>query len=178
MGLRGKFFLSGRPGSGKSTAFMRCVEKLRSLDLEVGGIATPEIRSLGRRVGFSVVDLSTGLRALMAGIDISSGFRVGRYGVDLPGFESVALPALDHAEEACDVICIDEIGRMELFSRSFKARVGRLLRGPKPMVCVLHRSYTGTYGGYGVVFQVSPENRGRLPEIVVSSVEGYLSGDP
>lgn len=169
-----KFFLTGPPGSGKSTVFLRCVERLRGLGFTVGGIATPEIRSRGRRVGFSVVDLATGLRGRLAGVEVSSSFRVGRYGVNLSEFESVALPALDYARESCDVICIDEIGRMELFSKCFKRRVEELIKGPKPMVSVLHRNYVKVYGGWGTLFHISHENRERLPHVVVSGIEEYL----
>ena len=169
-----KYFLTGLPGSGKSTVFIKCVERLRRLGFTVGGIATPEIRRRGRRVGFSVVDLATGRRALLAGVEVSSSFRVGRYGVDLAGFESVALPALDYAEESCDVVCIDEIGRMELFSIPFKRRAEELIKGSKPMVSVLHRNYAKVYSGWGTLLHVSHENRGRLPQVVVSGLEGYL----
>ena len=169
-----RFFLTGVPGSGKSTVFIRCVERFRMLGFTVGGISTPEIRSRGRRIGFSVIDLASGRRALLAGVDVASGFRVGRYGVDVSGFESVALPALDYAEESCDAVCVDEIGRMELFSKGFKRRVEELMRGPKPIVAVLHRDYTKVYGGFGTLLSVTPENREGIPELVVSGLIGYL----
>lgn len=172
--MKGKFFLTGPPGSGKSTVFIKCTEQLKRLGYTVGGISTPEIRSRGRRVGFSIVDLATHQMALLAGIDVSSSFRVGRYGVDLSGFESVALPALDYAGDSCDVICIDEIGRMELLSKHFKRRVEELIRGPKPMFSVLHRNYISTYGRFGTLLHVSPENRERLPLLVVSGLERYM----
>ncbi|RLI10389.1 hypothetical protein DRO42_01385 [Candidatus Bathyarchaeota archaeon] len=153
---------------------LRCVERLRGLGFAVGGIATPELRRGGRRIGFEVVDLASGRRALLAGVDVASRFRVGRYGVDLAGFESVALPALDYAEESCDVVCIDEIGRMEFFSEPFKRRIERLMREPKPMVAVLHHSYVGAYGGWGTLFHVSPENRERLTRVVAARLEDHL----
>jgi nucleoside-triphosphatase len=171
----GKFFLTGPPGSGKSTVFLGCVERLRGLGFTVGGIATPEIRSRGRRVGFNVVDLATGRAALLAGVEVSSSYRVGRYGVDLQEFESVALPALENAEESCDVIGIDEIGRMELFSEPFGRRVDELVDGPKPLISVLHRNYVKAYRGKGETYTVSPENRESLPEIIVSGMREYLS---
>jgi nucleoside-triphosphatase len=170
----GKYFLTGLPGSGKSTVFIRCVERLKERGFSVGGIATPEIRSRGRRTGFSVVDLATGRRGLLAGVDVSSRYRVGRYGVNLPEFESVALPALDHAEESCDVIGIDEIGRMELFSKLFERRVDDLMYGSKPMVSVLHRNYARLYRDKGTTYVVSPKSREGLPRIVVSAIVEYL----
>jgi len=170
----GKYFLTGLSGSGKSTVFIICVERLRDMGFSVGGIATPEVRSRGLRTGFSVVDLATGRRGLLAGVDVSSSFRVGRYGVNLPEFESVALPALDRAKESCDVIAIDEIGRMELFSKPFERRVVDLIRGSKPMVSVLHRNYAKLYRDKGTTFVVSPESREGLPGIVVSGLLEYL----
>ena len=169
-----RFFLTGVPGSGKSTAFMRCVERFRMLEFIVGGISTPEIRSRGRRVGFSVIDLASGSRALLAGVDVTSGFRVGRYGVDVSGFESVALPALDYAKGSCDVVCVDEIGRMEFFSEGFKRRVEELIRGSKPMVAVLHRDYTRMFGRFGALLYVTPKTRDEIPELVVSGLKRYL----
>jgi nucleoside-triphosphatase len=170
----GKIFLTGLPGSGKSTVFLGCVERLRGLGFTVGGIATPEIRSRGRRVGFSVVDLATGRTALLAGVEVSSSFRVGRYGVDVSGFESLALPALDYGRDRCDVIGVDEIGRMELFSKEFERMVDELIRGSKPMVSVLHRSYVSVYGARGTLIHVSPGNRDGLPEVVARGVDEYL----
>lgn len=153
---------------------LRCVERLRELGFDVGGISTPELRRGSRRIGFGVVDLASGRRGVLAGVEVASRLRVGRYGVDLAGFESVALPALKHAEESCDVICIDEIGRMEFYSRAFKRRVEGLIRGPKPMVAVLHRSYAEAYGRWGDLFHVSPENRERLPQLLVTRLENHL----
>ena len=170
----GKFFLTGPPGSGKSTMLFRCIELLRGLGFTVGGIATPEIRRGRRRVGFSVLDLASSRRALLAGTEVASRYRVGRYGVDLTGFESVALPALDYAERSCDVVCIDEIGRMELFSKPFKRRVEELIQGEKPMIAVLHRNYVETYGRWGKVFHISIENRERLPRLIVARLKESL----
>ncbi len=39
-----KLLVTGGPGSGKSTVFMKIVEKLRNKGLRIGGIVTPEIR--------------------------------------------------------------------------------------------------------------------------------------
>ena len=172
--MSGKFFLTGLPGSGKSTVFLRCVEGLRGLGFTVGGIATPEIRSRGRRIGFNVLDLATGRRGLLAGVTVASDYQVGRYGVDLQGFEAVALPALKFAEESCDVVGIDEIGRMEFFSETFRRRVDELVDGPKPLIAVLHRNYVGAFKGKGETYVVSPENREGLSRMVVSGIREYL----
>jgi nucleoside-triphosphatase len=176
--IRTKFFLTGPPGSGKSTVMLRCVDVLREHGFSVGGVATPEIRSGGLRTGFSVVDIASSRRAIMATVNVDSRFRVGKYGVDLEAFESVALQALDHAEKKCDIVCIDEIGRMELFSKPFKEKVEALIDGSKPVIAVLHRSYSDVYGRSGTLLNVSPENREQLPRLVIERMEECLRGDP
>jgi nucleoside-triphosphatase len=167
---RGKYLLTGPPGSGKSTVISRCADLLRGRGLRVGGISTPELRMGGRRVGFRVVDLASGREALMAGVDRPSTHRVGRYGVDVPAFESVAIPALEDAEERFDVLCVDEIGRMELCSAQFRARILELLSSPIPMVAAVHRDYAGIYERYGTLIWVSPENREELPMSLASQI--------
>lgn len=162
-----RFLLTGMPGSGKSTVVRRCVERLRAGGLTVGGISTPEVRRGGRRVAFEVVDLATGRRGLMASVDIRSPHRVGRYGVDVEGFEAVALPALRYAEESCDVICIDEIGRMELYSKAFEEVVMRILEGVKPVIAVVHRRYAEAYRRYGELLWVTRERVDQLVSYIV-----------
>jgi nucleoside-triphosphatase len=175
--MLGKNFLTGQAGSGKSTVLMRCIELLREMSYSVGGITTPEIRRRGRRVGFSIVDIATGNRDILASVEFNSAYRVGRYGVNLLGFESVALPALDYAEDSCDIICIDEIGRMELFSEQFKKRVEEQMRRSKPLIAVLHRNYARKYGVIGELYHVSHENRNELPRVIVSNIDRYLKGN-
>ncbi|MEM4581054.1 MAG: nucleoside-triphosphatase, partial [Candidatus Korarchaeum sp.] len=56
----GKFIITGRPGSGKSTCVAILMEGLRSKGIGFGGIRTPEVREGGIRTGFIVEDLLTG----------------------------------------------------------------------------------------------------------------------
>ena len=167
-------FLTGRPRSGKSTVMIKCLENLRRRGFGVGGIATPEVRADGGRLGFDIVDLISGRKALMAGIEISSSHRVGKYGVDVRVFESIALPALENAERICALVAIDEIGRMELFSIRFKERVEELIKGEKPVLAVLHRGYVKSYGKYGILQEVTYMNRDSLVDSVTSHFVGLL----
>jgi len=170
----GKYLLTGPPGSGKSTVMSKCVEQLRTFSITVGGISTPEILRDGRRVGFSVIDIALGRRGILAGTNVTSRFRVGRYGVDVKVFESVALPALDYADRECDVLCVDEIGSMELFSHSFRRRLELLLLGDKPMIAVVHRDYVESYRSFGELFYISRKNRELIPMRIVDGIKRIL----
>jgi hypothetical protein len=52
--------------------------------------------------------------------------------------------------------------------------VDEMIRGSKPMVSVLHRSYVSVYGARGTLIHVSPGNRDGLPEVVARGVDEYL----
>ncbi|MBS7619075.1 hypothetical protein KEJ21_00285, partial [Candidatus Bathyarchaeota archaeon] len=108
----------------------------------------------------------SGAQKIMAGVDIVSVYRVGKYFIDLDRFESVAIPALDYAEKECDVIGIDEIGRMELFSKAFEQKVNGLLTGRKPLLAVVHRNYIEKYKEKGILYTVDVVNRNQMPGLI------------
>ncbi len=91
-----------------------------------GGFYTEEIRSQGVRTGFRLVALN-GQSAILAHIDIHSPYRVSKYGVDIDSLDRVGVSALRQAAEQCDLVVIDEIGKMELFSSSFRETVLQII---------------------------------------------------
>ncbi len=126
MGREGKYIIRGKPGSGKSTAVIMVKERLENLGVRVGGIRTPEVRSGGRRIGFEVEDLLTGERVMFASVNYRDGPRISKYGVRIDLFEKVAIPALESSMQECDLVLVDEIGKMELLSDRFVDTVRRL----------------------------------------------------
>lgn len=169
-----KIFLTGLPGSGKSTVLMRVIELLRQNGLKVGGIVTPEMRESGRRTGFLVKDVCSGKEGIMASVEQRTGPRVSKYGVDVEGFERIALPALEFAVKNCDVCCVDEIGRMEFFSPKFKERIHEIVKADKPMIAVLHRDFVNQFRQCGKVIEVTAENRRNLPEQIIKLIHADL----
>ncbi len=115
----GKYIIRGRPGSGKSTAINIIKQQLERKGVIVGGIKTPELREGGIRRGFFVENVLTGEQALFASTTFKGGPRVSKYYIRVKEFEKIAIPALSKAMEKCDVVIVDEIGKMELFSKSF-----------------------------------------------------------
>ena len=97
---------------------------------KAGGFYTEEIRSQGVRQGFKLVTLD-GQDAILAHIDIHSPYRVSRYGVDIESLDRVGVSALHRATEECDLVIIDEIGKMELFSANFRETVLQIIGSGK-----------------------------------------------
>jgi len=124
------YFLSGRPGSGKTTV----IKEVLSLDgRSAGGFYTEEIRVKGVREGFRIITLE-GDSAILAHVGISSPYSIGRYGVDIGSIEDVAIPALREAISKKDILIIDEVGKMELLSPSFESAVVEVLESGKKVM--------------------------------------------
>ena len=93
---------------------------------KAGGFYTEEIRNQRVRQGFKLVTLD-GQNAILAHVDIQSPYRVGKYGVDIDALDRVGVPALKQAAQQCELVVVDEIGKMELFSTSFRETVAKVI---------------------------------------------------
>jgi nucleoside-triphosphatase len=128
--MKSVYLLTGKPGTGKTSLIKKAVA---DLELKAGGFYTEEIRSGGTRLGFRLVTLD-GHEAILAHADFNKRFRVGKYGVDVASLDSVGVPALRRAAEQCDVVVIDEIGKMEMFSADFREAVSAVIGGGKKLL--------------------------------------------
>ncbi len=117
--------LTGRPGTGKTSLIKQVAFYMKG---KAGGFYTEEIRSRGVREGFRLITLN-GEEAVLAHISIHSPYRVSRYGVDIDVLDHIGVPALNNAIQECDLVVVDEIGKMELFSDSFREAVLRAING-------------------------------------------------
>lgn len=124
------YLLTGGPGVGKTTILK---EVLSRVPRSAGGFYTEEIRTKGVRQGFRIVTLD-GNSTILADTGISSACRVGRYRVNVAGIDELAVPALRDAIASRDIVVIDEIGKMELFSRAFKDAVYEALDSGKTIL--------------------------------------------
>ncbi len=97
---------------------------------KAGGFYTEEMRSGGIRKGFRLITLDR-QEVVLAHIDIHSQYRVSKYGVDVDGLDRVGVPAIRKAAEERGLVIIDEIGKMELFSTSFREAVLQVIDSGK-----------------------------------------------
>ncbi|MHC4117500.1 MAG: NTPase [Planctomycetota bacterium] len=135
-----KILLTGLPGCGKTTAIMKIVAGLASEN--VAGFYTQEIRERRVRKGFRWKRLDGGA-GILAHVDIKSPFKVSKYCVDVAGFEASVVPVLDVEISDADLIVIDEIGKMECFSKKFVEAVRRLFDSDKSVLATIAQKGAG-----------------------------------
>jgi len=121
------YLLTGKPGTGKTSLIKQAVAAMRG---RAGGFYTEEIRSKEIRQGFKLVTLD-GRSATLAHVNIHSPYRVSKYGVDIDNLEQIGVPALYRAAEECDLVVVDEIGKMELFSAGFREAILQVIDSGK-----------------------------------------------
>lgn len=127
---RRAYLLTGGPGTGKTTLIK---EALSLFSGKAGGFYTEEVRERGVRQGFRIITLK-GESAPLAKANFPSPYRVSKYGVDIASLEKVGVPAIIEAIHSCEVVVIDEIGRMELFSPAFREAVLEALGSGKKVL--------------------------------------------
>jgi nucleoside-triphosphatase len=116
--------ITGMPGCGKTSLIK---EILREFSIPAYGFFTEEIKEGEKRVGFKIVTLS-GKIGILAKKGIYSNLRVSQYGVILKDLEEIGVKEIEKGLNGKNLIVIDEIGTMELFSERFKEVVSRALR--------------------------------------------------
>jgi nucleoside-triphosphatase len=170
--------LTGPPGVGKTTAVQAAA---RLLDQRrCGGFFTEEVcDGGGRRIGFALVTLD-GQRHVMAHRDLISRHRVGRFGVDIERIDYIVdLTLGPHADS--ELFLVDEIGKMECFSKRFIKAVERLLDDPRPLVATVAAKGDGLIErvkGGGALWEVSPHSREALPARVADWVTHCVPAAP
>jgi nucleoside-triphosphatase len=130
--------LTGNPGVGKTTVLTKTVDALRAEGCTVGGMISREVREGGARVGFEIMDLTSGRRGWLAHVNQKSGPQVSRYRVNIEDLSGIGAEAILVAVKNCDVVAVDEIGPMELFSEKFKEATRKALESGKLVVAVVH----------------------------------------
>jgi nucleoside-triphosphatase len=125
--------ITGAPGVGKSTLIRRVLDRL---NCRSGGVLAQEVRLDGKRVGFELQDLATGEVGTLASVD-GDGPRLGRYRVNLRDLERVGAMAVERAAEEAELVVVDEVGPMELFSERFAKAMEAALESDKPTLVVV-----------------------------------------
>jgi nucleoside-triphosphatase len=161
--------VTGSPGIGKSTLVAKVAA---ACSLHVGGVLARDRRYKDRRIGFELLDLSTGAVGILAD-ETGSGPQLGKYRVHPEDLDGIGAQAVEAALK-CDLIVVDEVGPMELTSRRFVSAVEMAIASTKPMLVVLHewsnhRLAKKIRSNFQVI-TVTRENRETLKEEIVKAL--------
>lgn len=164
--------LTGRPGVGKTTALKTVIERLGA---RAGGFYTQEILGPGGRKGFRLVTLD-GQQTILSHVDIRTHNRVGRYGVDVAALDAVGVSAIRQAVASRDIVIIDEIGKMELYSGEFRGAVLKAISSPKIVVATLMQQENDWTSALKIlplvtVWEIDKVNRAKIPERILTWIE-------
>ena len=172
--------LTGNPGVGKTTVLMKTIEALKAKGYGVGGMISREVRSGGVRIGFEILDLESGRRGWLSHVNQPLGPQVGKYRVNMRDLEGIGVVAILNAVEGMDVVAVDEVGPMELFSEKFKDAVRKAVESRKLVVGVVHWKARDRLieevraRQDSQVYLVNVENRERLCEEIVRNAAEFL----
>ncbi len=173
--------VTGSPRTGKTTLISTIISKL---NIDVIGFITLEIKENNVRTGFTIETYSGIKKILASKKNIESRYRVGRYGVYLDNLNFVVSKLEKEINNKIPkLIVIDEIGKMELFSHSFKEFVIQALDQNKVLGTIMLRDNDFTkkikLRSDTKVFEINMQNRekitNKIEEIVRCQKDQKLS---
>ncbi|UCE16987.1 MAG: NTPase [Candidatus Bathyarchaeota archaeon] len=172
--------ITGRPGIGKTSVLLKAMNVLKTKGYKVGGMVSREVRKSGVRVGFEIVDFETGRKGWLAHVNHPTGPRVGKYHVNLKDLNVIGASSILNAVANADVVVVDEIGPMELFSPAFKEAVAQAINSEKPMLGTVHHKARDSLitairaREDAKIFEVTYENREGLHNLIIDKVVNFL----
>ncbi len=132
-----KILVTGEPHTGKSTLLKKLISNLPK---KVGFVTLeiPDPDSPGMRLGFKLID-HNGREAILAHVNIESDIKVSRYGVDLKTLDEFINPLFEFQTD--QLLYIDEIGQMELYSEKFKLLVEKYINSTNNFIGTITKNY-------------------------------------
>jgi len=182
--LKRLMFVTGHPGVGKTSVLLRAVDNLKNRGYIVSGMISREVREGGLRVGFEIVDFSTGQRGWLAHVNLPTGPQVSKYRVNLTDLNAIGVNSILNAIKNADIIIVDEIGPMELFSQAFREAVTQAIESKKPVLGTIHFRVKDSLieaikkREDTEILEVTYENRGYLHIQIVDKVVQFLQKFP
>lgn len=173
-----KIGITGLPGAGKTLTLINIIRMLQEKGYTIGGMINEPVMDGRHRVGFTVRDIMTGECIVFAHNDIESRICVGKMGIDISKLEEVGVKAIKNACAECDIVVIDEVGKMEVESPAFVEAVKEAMGMKKPMILTLHKKSRNPLlqdirrRDDVRILEVNPTNRGLLSYKIVRLVSG------
>jgi nucleoside-triphosphatase THEP1 len=132
--MRKNILITGIPKSGKSTILKKIIEQFPNKV----GFVTNEILYDNKRVGFEI-EITFGKKSILAHINFQTDFKVSKYYVDINNLDLIIPEVVNFSD--VDLLYIDEIAEMELYSDKFKELVNSYLNSKNICIATLSSVY-------------------------------------
>ena len=177
--LKRIILVTGPSGIGKTSLLRRTVKELKNRKYTVGGMFCREVREGGIRVGFEIIDISTGQRGWLAHVNQSTGPTFGKYHVNLTDLDVISSGSILDALKSADMLAIDEIGPMELLSPAFSSALTKAVESSKPLIGTIHYRLSNSLVNIKArddieILKVTYDNREKLQKVIVNKIIEYL----
>jgi nucleoside-triphosphatase THEP1 len=165
-----KILLTGLPKSGKTTMLAKLIDQVANKR----GLVAKEVRENDERIGFDLLD-NTGATAPLARTDKQTPYPVGRYFVDVEALNGFIEPLFSF--DSKQLLYIDEVGQMQLYSSRFKELVTTYLDAANDFLgtvtAVYKDDFVETVKGRPdiLVCEITPDNRAEIEQGLVFAVE-------
>ncbi|MCK4885224.1 NTPase [Candidatus Bathyarchaeota archaeon] len=172
--------MTGPSGIGKTSVLRRAVPELKNRDYDVGGMICREVHEGGLRVGFEIMDLSTGQRGWLAHVNQPTGPKIGKYRVNLTDLDVIGAGSILDALQNADMLAVDEIGPMELLSSAFSNALLKAVESSKPLLGTIHYGLSNSLVDSikmredTEILKVTYENRENIHNLVVDKISECL----
>ena len=182
--MRFRIGITGKPRIGKSTIIKAVIKRLQAEGIAVGGMLTADIQEGGVRVGFSLEDINTGEKGILAHTHTHTHIhihqkgrgpkvKVGKYAVNLTDLDSIGANSIKNALAQPDpiIIIVDEIGPMELKSKRFIEAVEEAIESGKSLLVSVHQrsehELVRRVKKEFKMFEVTEENRDEIANRII-----------
>jgi nucleoside-triphosphatase THEP1 len=136
------FIITGNVGRGKTTFARQLAGKLISRGISIAGFYSEGIQEDGQRVGFDLIDITTGQRMVISRKIPSDGWiRYGHYHFNPAVFRKEGEMLFSRAQEGADLLVIDEIGPLEMNDSGWSFVIEQIcVTSDLPMIWVVRKS--------------------------------------
>lgn len=162
-----KIFITGEPRVGKTTLIKEISNILIIKGYKTSGFITTDLISNGYRTGFNIIDLMTKEERIFASKNIKTGYKFGSYYLNIENLEEIFNRVI---KSDFDILIIDEIGKMEFYSKKFKDKIFEIMKSNINILATLHRDFVEQFKIYGKFFVLNKNNKENIKNEILKLI--------
>src|SRR3989338_6617453 len=171
--MQKNILITGKPKSGKSTLLRKIINDISNKV----GFVTNEMLDQGKRVGFEI-ETNFGSRTVLSHVGFHTSHKVSKLFVDIKNLDSI-IPEVS-TFKSDDLLCLDEIGEMQLFSDKFKDLVLSYINSDNNFISVISSVYDDDFiralkqRDEITLVELSLENRTEVEQFIVQLLKKII----